>query len=48
MASSSRQSAGLDREVLEDGLDDEVRIGDASEVGGGLDPGEGRVAISAG
>ena len=29
MPSSSRHRAALDREVLEDGLDDEVRVGDA-------------------
>ena len=38
----------LDREVLEDGLDDEVGVGDAREVGGRLDAGERRVAVRLG
>ena len=35
----------LDRDVLEHGLDDEVRVGGGGEVGGRFDAGERRVAV---
>ena len=43
--SSSRHSAVLTADVLEDRLDDEVRLGNPSPVVGGDDAPEGRVAL---